>query len=221
MAEEKKEPFFTEDHFKETIYFLIVLILVGYLLNRLVAASVAADLSPYENLWSAFVAWLRSIWSVLKIAAAALIGLSLWWSAYSRMRLHNIEKEEEKIYGTDKPATLLEELSAGQEPLANEKWATVLGHLRSGNSADWRLAIIEADIMLDELLRVQGYHGDSVGDKLKGVEPGDMKTLEAAWEAHKVRNRIAHAGSDFELNEREAKRVVALFESVFKEYKII
>ena len=75
--------------------------------------------------------------------------------------------------------------------------------------------------MLDELLRAQGYHGDSVGEMLKGVEKSDMLTLDNAWDAHKVRNQIAHAGSDYLLNERDAKRIITLFESVFKEFKII
>jgi hypothetical protein len=60
-----------------------------------------------------------------------------------------------------------------------------------------------------------------VAEKLKSVDSSDMLTLDAAWEAHKVRNRIAHSGSDFELNEREAKRVIMLFESVFREFGMI
>jgi deoxyadenosine/deoxycytidine kinase len=83
------------------------------------------------------------------------------------------------------------------------------------------VAIIEADIMLDEMLTALGYLGDGVGEKLKTVEPSNILTLDAAWEAHKVRNRIAHSGKDFELNQRETKRVVGLFESVFREFGMI
>lgn len=215
-------PLFHKDHFKETIYFLIFLILIGYLLDRLYFYFATADVAPYLTLWSAFVEWLKGLWRFITIFAIAVIGLCLWWAVYSKMKLHNLDKEEEKVYGGDVPLSVVGELrGAPREEKGNEKWTRILEHLNSQNPSDWRLAIIEADIMLDELLRIQGYHGDSVGDKLKAVEPGDMRSLDAAWEAHKVRNRIAHSGADFELNEREAKRVIALFESVFKEYQII
>lgn len=219
MPPKKEAPkYFNKDHFQETILFLLFLIVLGYLVDRLYYYFTTADFAPYLTLWSEFVAWLKDVWTFIKIFAVAVIGLSLWWIAYSQMRLNNLAKEEEKVYGKEAPTSFL---TPTPKDKGNEKWTTVLEHLNSNNPSDWRLAIIEADIMLDELLKIQGYHGDSIGDKLKSVEPGDMNTLDAAWEAHKVRNRIAHSGADFELNEREAKRVVALFESVFKEYQII
>ena len=88
----------------------------------------------------------------------------------------------------------------------------------SPHPSDWRRAIIEADIMLDDLLSKMGYRGESVGEKLKRVEPGDMKTLNDAWEAHKVRNRIAHDGSTFVLSEHDAKQTIQSYRKVFEEF---
>ena len=56
---------------------------------------------------------------------------------------------------------------------------------------------------------------------LKSVDKNNFLTLDDAWEAHKVRNDIAHSGINFQLNERETKRVLALFEKVFKEFNVI
>lgn len=103
----------------------------------------------------------------------------------------------------------------------NQKWERVLEHINSNNPNDWKAAIIEADIMLDELLTVLNYHGNSIGDKLKAVEPSDFDTLQSAWEAHKVRNQIAHEGSEFVLSERDAKRTVAFYKAVFEEFEFI
>lgn len=75
--------------------------------------------------------------------------------------------------------------------------------------------------MLEETLRRNGFPGETIGDMLKSAQPGDFRTLDAAWDAHKVRNRIAHSGSDFDLNEREAQRVIREFEAVFQEFKVI
>jgi hypothetical protein len=84
-----------------------------------------------------------------------------------------------------------------------------------------KLAIIEADIMLDTMLTKIGYDGNTVAEKLKNVEESDFVTLQKAWEAHKVRNRIAHDGSKFKISRGEAERVVNLFEQVFKEFYYI
>lgn len=100
----------------------------------------------------------------------------------------------------------------------NERWERVTTHVSSDNPNDWRLAIIEADVILDELVTRMGYRGASLGDKLKQVEPADFVSLDAAWEAHKTRNRIAHSGSDFILTQREARRIIDLYAQVFKEF---
>ena len=83
-------------------------------------------------------------------------------------------------------------------------------HLDSANPAEWRLAILEADNMLDEMIRRIGYKGENLGERLKAVEPSDFESINSAWEAHKVRNKIAHEGSEFFLSHREARRIVGL-----------
>jgi hypothetical protein len=103
----------------------------------------------------------------------------------------------------------------------NERWERVTALIASDNPGDWRLAIMEADVMLDELVTDMQYHGETLGDKLKAIERSDFATLDSAWEAHKVRNTIAHRGSDFILTHREAKRVIGLFEQVFQEFDFV
>lgn len=103
----------------------------------------------------------------------------------------------------------------------NPKWERVMTHIESLNENDWRLGIIEADIMLAELLDTMHLSGETIGEKLKGVEKSDFTTLDKAWEAHKVRNEIAHSGGDFRITQREALRVVELYKDVFKEFQYI
>lgn len=103
----------------------------------------------------------------------------------------------------------------------NPKWERVMAHAESANEGDWRLAVLEADIMLSELLDNLSLPGDSIGDKLKVVEKSDFLTLDNAWEAHKIRNQIAHEGGDFLLSQREARRVVELYRTVFEEFQMI
>lgn len=103
----------------------------------------------------------------------------------------------------------------------NPRWDTVLSYLFSDNENDWRLAILEADSMLFDLLTEMNFKGDTLGEKLKSANRDTFHSLSMAWEAHGIRNKLAHEGSSFNLTLREAKRVVALYEHIFEEFGYI
>lgn len=103
----------------------------------------------------------------------------------------------------------------------NPRWDHIQELLLSRSVNDWRQAIIEADIVLDEMLKRMGYAGESVGESLKKIERSDFVTLDQAWEAHKIRNRIAHDGIDFHITRQEAERVIKLYKQVFEEFYFI
>lgn len=97
------------------------------------------------------------------------------------------------------------------------RWNTVIGYMQGKEEAIWRIGILEADNLLDEILHDRGYQGLTLADKLKMT---NFNTLDLAWAAHKIRNRIAHDGSRFALSERIARNTIELYRAVFKEFKI-
>ena len=103
----------------------------------------------------------------------------------------------------------------------NEHWVKTLGYLFSQHEGDWKLAVIEADSMLEALMDQLGFKGETLGDKLKGANQDKFRNLSSAWEVHAIRNRIAHEGASFLLTQREAKRVIALYEQIFREFGYI
>ena len=107
------------------------------------------------------------------------------------------------------------------DSLNNPHWEKILKNLESIEESGWRLAILEADIMLETLLDNMRLPGETMGDKLRAVEKSDFTTIDNAWEAHKIRNQIAHEGGTFILNQHEARRVIGLYRTVFEEFKII
>ncbi len=106
-------------------------------------------------------------------------------------------------------------------PPKNQKWDDILMRISSENPSDWRLAIIEADTILDEILQGIVPEGETLGDRLKKLSPDGFRTIQSAWDAHTVRNRIAHEGSDYEITRQEARRIIGLYEEVFQEFKYI
>jgi hypothetical protein len=99
----------------------------------------------------------------------------------------------------------------------NERWEHIQDLVNSPSESDWRLGIIEADSVLEGLLDARGISGAGIGAKLKSISPGDLGSMQAAWEAHLVRNRIAHEGLNYELSQRDARRTIQLYEVVFRE----
>jgi hypothetical protein len=103
----------------------------------------------------------------------------------------------------------------------NERWVKILDHLFSINENDWKLAILEADTMLFDLLIEHGFKGETLGEKLKLANNISFPSINLAWEAHNIRNKIAHEGSAFPISLHETKRVIALYEQVFQDFKYI
>ena len=64
-------------------------------------------------------------------------------------------------------------------------------------------------------------HSENLGEKLKSANQDTFRSLSAAWEVHIIRNKIAHEGQEFELSQHEAKRVITLYEQIFREFGFI
>lgn len=158
--------------------------------------------------------WYRRILERIKPISTILTLLFLGGIIYSIIRIRQIRREEAKELGE-----IIVAKGTGEKK--KEKWNQLVDLAMSENESDWRLAIIEADTMLDDMLDVMGYEGEGIGEKLKQIEKSDFNTLNQAWEAHKVRNNIAHAGSDFTLTQREVRRVIDLYKQVFDEFEFI
>lgn len=162
----------------------------------------------------------------LRRAIAFLVSISIPISIfffigiiYCVERLKQIRKKEEEVYDL-KIEPGFETAQSGDAAMAH-RWESAKAHIESPNPNDWKQAILEADILLDDLLTKMGYRGESVGEKLKRVSSGDMKTLQDAWDAHLVRNRIAHDGSTFALTQHDARQTLNKYRSVFEEFYYI
>ncbi len=131
------------------------------------------------------------------------------------------QKIEEKPDVQEIPGFQTEEIFPIETIEKNNRWIHIQELIKSYNANDWRQAIIEADIMLEEMLDKMGYDGITIGDKLKNVEKSDFVTLDKAWSAHRVRNQIAHDGSAFKLHRDVAERTIKDFEEVFREFYYI
>lgn len=101
------------------------------------------------------------------------------------------------------------------------RWQDLLDAAMATEPKRWREGILQADAMLGELLTKIGYAGDATSDQLRRVPDGAFVTLPQAWEAHRIKNFVSQRSSNFILTQREAFRVMKLYEQVFEEFNFI
>lgn len=222
MADKPAPEFQTDKKTVEQITYL----LAGLFLLAAIATALLAYLESLRldaSFFAGIMNLLRRLWSIWKILAAILSILAIAGIIHNSRKLQAINIEEQKVFNPKpEPSDQLSKIGPpASRSVENERWKNILKYMNSDNVSDRQFAVIEADVMLEELLQTLGLHGDSVGEMLKSADKNEFLMLEEAWEAHKARNAVVHAGANFQLNERETKRVVALFEKVFKEFGII
>lgn len=172
--------------------------------------------SPTDS-FSTVVTWLSNAWSVLVVLSWIVSALLLFGLIYAYIRhselgavVKSIMKKQEETYA-----------KLNKTEVKSQRWQDVQAHINGSSPNDWKLAIIEADIILGELLDKLGYAGTSIGEKLKGVPATSFTTINQAWRAHNTRNRIAHEGGDFSLSFREAKETITQYQMVFEEFDFV
>ncbi|MBN2093785.1 MAG: hypothetical protein JW740_00195 [Candidatus Zambryskibacteria bacterium] len=208
------------DAVEMTVVLLFLTAIVGAIVPNIINYFISGEISFYGIKLVGIIAFFKSTafwWKILSL----IIALFAMFAAYVfTQKWNRISREERaKVYPSDMLANIPMESSSKDKK--NEKWERIVKLSESENSSDWRLAIIEADIMLDELLEKLKLPGDTMADKMKVVEKSDFVTIDLAWEAHKARNKIAHEGNDFLVNQREIRRIISLYEAVFKEFYLI
>jgi len=82
-----------------------------------------------------------------------------------------------------------------------------------------KLAVIEADKLVDNVLRAMVIPGETMGERLKAAAHNYPKIREV-WPAHKLRNQLVH-DSDFNLTQNRAKRALQDFEKALKTLNVL
>jgi hypothetical protein len=157
--------------------------------------------------WQTVIFWLK----ILSVFISAILFMGIIWSIIGIFKTNYKKKVK----------TFLDFFSVIPKPVRAKKWDDIKRHLASPSSSDWKIAILEADSLLDDIMKRIGYKGAGLGEKLKNVEPSDLNALQDLWEAHKVRNRIAHEAANFKLSKEETEKTLELYEKALKELEYL
>lgn len=75
----------------------------------------------------------------------------------------------------------------------------------SQNIIKLKHAVMEADKLVDFVLKKKGYAGETFADRLRSAEKYiDRATYQNLWDGHKIRNQIAHDNGNIDRNTLES-----------------
>lgn len=94
-------------------------------------------------------------------------------------------------------------------------WLTIEQQLVKGEEASTHLVVLNADKLLDQALRQRGFKGDTMGQRMKSARD-TWSNANNVWNAHKLRNRIAHE-SDVKVGYDNARRALSAFKQGLKD----
>lgn len=95
-------------------------------------------------------------------------------------------------------------------------WSKVKRRLETGLETEWKMAILEADDLLDDVLSRAGYTGETLAQKLDDVPLTILPSTEDVRRVHQVRDNIVH-DPDFVLAEDQARQAIEVYDRAFSE----
>ncbi len=163
--------------------------------------------------------WNVNTWSTLGLISMMLSIFFIGVIIFSLVRMIEIQIHEDHEIDHE----IKEALHKKQERNRNDnpRWKYILTLMQSPNESDWRVAIMESDAILEDALRDRGLSGLTVSELLEGARQSGYRYIQDVWDAHIIRNKIAHDGSEYPLSQIEARRVMKMFQNFFEEIKVI
>ena len=99
-------------------------------------------------------------------------------------------------------------------------WNKITKRLSTGLESESKMAIVEADDLLDASLRRMGFAGQTLEEKLSKLTSATVGNLDDVYAAHKIRNNIVH-NPDYRLSQDEAKVTMDAYQKAFNSLQIL
>ncbi len=111
-----------------------------------------------------------------------------------------------------------------QTPLPKGKivprWEKIQKRVESNDEGQWKLAIIEADTILDDVIKSMGYKGETMGERMKKIKPEQFPYLDDAWRVHKIRNFIAH-DPGYRMKRDTVEKTIDIYKRIFDQLHVL
>ena len=100
-----------------------------------------------------------------------------------------------------------------------KEWTKIQKRCESGKEDDYKLALIEADALLENVFKTMGYKGESMADYLNQLDSSVLPGIDQVREAHQMRNNIVH-DPDYKLNPEIGRKTFGVYEQAFRDLEV-
>lgn len=99
-------------------------------------------------------------------------------------------------------------------------WRKIIKRFQAGAESELKMAIIEADNLLDSSLKRFGFSGQTLEEKLSKMTAETLDNIDNVRSAHKVCDNIVH-NPDYQLSQNEAKAALESYQKAFISLQIL
>lgn len=96
-----------------------------------------------------------------------------------------------------------------------KRWKKIQKRIETGSEPEYKLAIVEADDFLNEVLEKKAYSGETFEERVRQVEKIQLPNLEEILEMHEIRNSIVY-DPDYRLDLDRAGKILNIYETAIK-----
>jgi hypothetical protein len=149
----------------------------------------------------------------LQVVSVLLSGLFIWGIVFIITKIS---------YFNGKVETYMDILGFGNltKRRSLKGWEQIKKRIISPAQQDWKLAILEADKILNEILKMAGYLGTDLGKKLEILTAENLSNLDEIKKAHSLADKIMK-DPGMELKKEDAIIVLKSFKKAFIELNLL
>jgi len=100
-----------------------------------------------------------------------------------------------------------------------KQWQDITAMGAQNSPLAWKVAVLEADKLVDHALKTIGVPGKDFGERIRAASYQHHE-LRGVWPAHVVRNRLAHE-PNYSLDRRTAQQALARFHQALKLLRVL
>jgi uncharacterized protein YutE (UPF0331/DUF86 family) len=101
-----------------------------------------------------------------------------------------------------------------------KKWEKIKNRLSLEQESQYKLAIIEADQIVDKIVSSMGLKGKDMIERLESSQMGKIEYSEELKKAHQFRNKIIHDESA-KVSKETAKEIVGIYEEFLNQLELL
>lgn len=175
----------------------------------------------WQSIANTWLVWIKPVFITLNILLV-IIGLYSAYKVWPYRQCAPVFKNPHGGHHGHEAAGAGHGAAAPTGPKHNPKilrhWTDIVKRANTGTPENLRWSIMESDALVDMAIKEKGLPGETMADRLANFRREEYKTVDKLWDAHRLRNEIAHTPG-FKVSTKQAEKALLSYRDFLKEIK--